>query len=441
MSNHVILDKDGWVDGIVMTECGFNPEDYHAEKHVELTGDEVHKIMESQLTMFHDGEKFCQIKNPKAIWKRIRVANFQGQSCADIVKSHIGQIDDAYPDIPGGLVIDGIKEVKKTHDPLFEKEFLPGLRISLATEDDLNIWEAEMIRSELFTEDEAWIKAANWLSNPDVWCIKTVWKNRVLQIETYHFEKDGSVSAGFTSHLDRGRSVWFWRQMAKPVFNALYSHGMEAIRTSIRKDRQDWVDHLKEAYGAEELKQTDVGIHLRYRIKDSLNLIGEWPVRRTLGSAWKWEKNGILVREAQQNDWPDIRKELNLSWGESPRKDFALRVLNDRYDLDNAQILLAFVDGKIIEGKTIREKELTISSITQIKAYDKQDAYHDDAYVGFLQWQKDVGYKESSFTVESAQVHEMVKPIWASRGWKLHTEKSGVTEYRSNIEKELSIRS
>jgi hypothetical protein len=159
-----------------------------------------------------------------------------------------------------------------------------------------------------------------------------------------------------------------------------------------------------------------------------------------LGSDWKWEKNGVLIREVQQNDFPDIRKELNSSWGESPRKDFALRVLNDRYELDNAQILLAFFDGKIIEGKTIREKEPTMSSITQILAYDKNDSYHTDAYVGFLQWQKDAGYKESSFTVETAQVHEMVKPIWASRGWKLHTEKAGVTEYRSNIEKELNDR-
>jgi hypothetical protein len=439
MGNFALL-KDGWIDGVVMTECGFNPQDYSAVDYVELKEEDVHKIKESQLTMFWDGNKFCQIKNPKAIWKRIRAANFQGQFCADTVKSHIAAIDDTYPDISGSLAIDGIKEVKKVNDPLFEKEFQPGLRISLATDADLNTWEAEMIRSELFTEDEAWIKAANWLSNEDTWCIKTVWKNKILQIETYHFGKDGNVSAGFTSHLDRGRPIWFWRQMAKPVFNALYAHGFEVIRTSIRKDRQDWVDHLKEAYGAEELKQTDIGIHLRYKIKDSLSLIGEWPIRRTLGSDWKWEKNGVLIREVQQNDFPDIRRELNSSWGESPRKDFALRVLNDRYELDNAQILLAFVDGKIIEGKTIREKEPTMSSITQILAYDQNDSYHTDAYVGFLQWQKDAGYKESSFTIETAQVHEMVKPIWASRGWKLQTDKAGVTEYRSNIDKELNDR-
>lgn len=443
MGSYGLIDAVGWIDGIVETEGEFNPKDYPCVAYVELKKEEVEKIVQSQLTMFWDGSKFCQIKNPKDIWKRLRSIGFNGRVCEKTLRHHVEQIDDNYSDIPIGIITSRIDGIKRTINPSFECELLPGLRICLSDEDDLEIWESQMIKSDLYTADQAWSIAAQWLSDPMSWPIKTIWKDKIIQIEIYHFDLNNpyTVCAGFTAHIDRIRPLWFWKQLIKPIFRNLYVCGFEVIRSSIRKDKINWIEFLKDGYGAEELDETDSGIRLRYQIRDSLQKIGDWPERKTLGIGWNWNKNGVLVREAMESDLITLREAMDISWGNSSRKVWALEMLEDRWILDKATVLLAFYDGKIIDANVIRKrKDPTISfvGVPFKRTFESQETQiFRIATEGFLTWQKEAGYKTSSFIIET-KLYETMKNTLSKWGWKFYTEKSGITEGRRNIEEQLN---
>ncbi len=448
MAGYALIDEKGWIDGVVITETGFDPKDYPCAGYVELgkdeARDEAQKIIQSQLTMFWDGEKFCQIKNPKDIWKRLRSVGFGGKSCEKALRQHMVEIDSKYPEVPSWMMVTSkTNNIQKAFNPSFECELLPGLKICLSDEDDLEIWESQMIESGLYTKDQAWSTAAEWLSDPLSWPIKTMWKDKVIQVEIYHFDLNNphTVRAGFTDHIDRIRPLWFWKQLAKPVFKSLYMQGFESIRTSIREDEPNWIDFLKDGYGAEELGKNDSGIILRYHIKDSLQKIGNWPERKSLGADWSWSKDGVLVREATESDLIMLREAMDISWGDSRRKDMALEMLEDRWILDRAAILLGFYEDKIIDSLVIRERKDPTLNLTgsPLKWFPENQKAFDIAWEGFLTWQRDNGYKISSFITE-AKLYNPVKDAWGTRGYKVYTEKSDIIEWRIDVEGELANR-
>jgi len=439
MPSYAIIDGDGWVDGIVTTECGFNPEDYNATNYVEIPGMEVERIKGSQLTMHHDGEKFCQIKDPKTIWKRIR-GGFGGRFGVQVYKAHLEQRDESYPDISGVIIPEPL-EVKHMHDPIFEKEFNPDLKICRATDGDVDIWVSAMVNSTLFTKEEAWTQAAGWLSDPNIWCIKTVWKGEIIQVETYHFSGE-TVEVGFTSHIGSSRPTWFWRQMAKPVFEAFYGHGFETLKTSIRKDRRDWAENLKKIYGAKELRETDKGIHLKYKIEATLALIGDWPERKTLGVDWRWKKQDIEVREATEGDLPALYSAIDADWGTNPRKELALKRINESWELDRGAILLGFKEDKIINARAYIERtEPTLNlsvfplrSKTGVVEAIPPEVVADNIITieGFNDWQKAVGYTVTSFILETNLFTPNVEQV-LGRGWVIYSQNDKITDCRYTL--------
>lgn len=436
MSGFVVIDDKGWVQEIHTGD--FGPDG----SIVVIDHDLICKIKTNQLTTLYDGEQFCQVKNPKDIWKRMRISNLRGASAEREYRHYLSNLDSAFPDIPSGMVIDKSEAVKKLFDPSFEMEFKPGLKICQSTEDDIEIWEQSMVESGLYTKDEAWGYAAQWLSDTSVWNVKVVWKDRILQLENYHLGGIGSntVTNGFQTHIDRTRPQWFYQQMGKPVLKALYAEGFETVIAQVRKDRPDWASYLAEVYGSEILKTTDKAIILRTKIKDSLALIGDWPKRRTLGTDWKWEKGGIFIREATEIDFPAIRSAINESWGDDPQKEFSLQTFDERWNLDQAAILLSYENDKMIDARAYRQrKDSTISYVSALLRSPLKQSLTDKEIIltGYLEWQKAVGYKISSFMLNS-QSYSNYKNTFSRRGWTVHSEKDGLTEARLNIEEVLS---
>jgi hypothetical protein len=276
MGSYGLIDQGGWVSGVVMAEVGFDPKDYPCDRHIELTDDEAQRLIHSHLITFHDGKKLCQLKDPKIIWKRLRSVGIPSQLCRNEVKKHLKYFNEKYPEI-SGINISDPEPIKKMFEPSFDKEFLPGLKIMSCDENDINLLESQMVNSGLYTPEEAWFLAAQWITDPMNWAVKTVWKDKILQIEIFHFNMDSNtVGGGFTAHIEIRRPLWFWRQMSRPVLECLYSHGFESILSSVRKDKFKWLDFLRDTYGHELLRETKDGFIIRLNIKDALKRFKGW---------------------------------------------------------------------------------------------------------------------------------------------------------------------
>lgn len=433
MQGYITL-KDGWVSEIHTCEMGINYDAHVAAGDIPIANqDVIRKIILCQPIMFWDGKQFCQVKDPKTIWKRIRLNNLPGTAYKKLTDS----LDASFSDVPTGTVIDTPPAIKKIFDPDFEVELKPGLKVSLSTEDDVELWEKSMVDSGLYTLQEAFSFAQYWLSDPLTWPVKVTWKDRPLQIELHRLSTGNTLIGGFTAHLDRTRPRWFWKQTALPVLKALYAHGFESINEQVRIDKPHYAEFLSETYGHEILRSTDKFINLRLNIKEGISRIGPWPTRRTMGADWKWEKDGILVREATEKDFPAIYQAIDTSWGDKPRKQLALDNFEAQWNLDSASVLLTFDGGKIIEARSVKERsDMTINigvDILKSRA-DQRTAIAD---IGVNIWKKSVGYKESSYIIET-KLYERIKDQWLQRGLKMYKQDENITECRSNIEEALA---
>lgn len=434
MKGYLLVDKDGWVVGRVMGDV-VNPKDYPNEKLIEINKRVLAELSIIQPILFWDGEKLCQVKDEKKIWKRLRNTGLSGLACAQAVKE-IKDLHFGLSDIPPNVKIQEPTVGPKTLEPKFQRVIKPGLRLELCNEKDIDLWSNVMEKSGLFNKDDIFPHLVQWLSDPMVWGTKVIWKDRVLQLEMYHFTaKDTTVWTGFQTHVERRWPLWFWRQLAKPIFESLISHGIEYAMGSVRKDRRDWIEYLKAAYGDKELKETGKGVYLKHNIRDALGLIGEWPQRRTVKD-WRLEKDGHLVREVTEKDIPGLVSAIDKSWGDSPRKALALQVLDDDWNLCNSAMLITCVDGEIVSCVDIREKDPTTSALHYLikPKYPSMDV--NVPFEGMALWHKEVGYKEMSATIET-KLFNRVKDIWEKAGFKLYAQWQDLTAMRQTVDDAL----
>jgi hypothetical protein len=437
MMGHALLDKDGWIQAIV-TGDNFDPKHYPSfAGHLELEDEEIQRIKYIHTSLLWDGKKLRQIKDKKMLWDRLRGVGLSSQICLDAFQRHTDLSE--YEDVPIGTTV-FVEYVNKMFD-FPETEIKPGLEVSLSQEIDLDLWESQMVASGLYTPDEAFKSAAFWLGDPSTWPVKVSWKGKPLQIEMFHLGGGNSIHGGFAAHIDRTRPGWFWKQMSLPTLKALYSHGFENITSSVRLDKPDYVNFLTETYGHEVLRQTDKTINLRLNIREAIKNIGEWPARRTLGTDWKWEKGGVLLIEATEDDLPELYSLMDSSWGSDPRKETTKTRLDDMWNLDSASIILAIKDGQIFNARVYRERNDPALSLVLfpvkggIKTRSTQvEKFTDNQVVleGVDVWQKAVGYKISSFFIET-ELHSPQSALWESMGWKVIRLKDGLTECHKEL--------
>jgi len=227
--------------------------------------------------------------------------------------------------------------------------------------------------------------------------VATVWKNEILQLELYSFQEENlnSATAGFTTHLDRERPYWFWQQAAKPVFEHLVNLGVENVDAYIRADRPDWIQTLKDHYGAEELRGSSSTVLLRYKPKTLLNITGRWPERKLIAN-WSWREGNITIRQGTADDLPLIKNWLSGNnatttiWSDGKR----LNLVDKWYEIDNATPLLAFDRDNLIDVWLVRQRHSGLSGVVALGLSSQK---LNLVRRGMLQWQRDVGYSYSSF--------------------------------------------
>lgn len=435
MAEIALIDENGWVTGRVLTECNHEVKPYSAARSVTLTPGDP-RIPKASLAIFHDGTKFCQVKDPRKIWKRLRASGFSGEFCRSALDNHRSEIHERFIEAPQTAIIGSPRPVCRIFNPRFLGEVKNHVQVGISSEDQLDVWENELNLSGLYPDQENWIRAAEWLSDPNTWPIVATWKDEILQVERYKITPGNpTVYCGFTTHIDKERPHWLWQQLARPVFKSLQYVGIGQIESRIRADRPDWAESLRNSYGADLIEgQPGESTLLRYPIKTSLQFMPEWPYKRTTAD-WSWTDGSITVREGSESDFADIKQWAKETKGVWSSKDKLPKMLEKWIEIDNATVLLAIKDGAILDIWLVRPRGSTLSGVVSL-GFNPESPL-DLIRPGMHKWQKDHGYDKSSFFIKKSLKDMPVVKGLLGKGWseeKEHTHfDHPMTEYKFSL--------
>jgi hypothetical protein len=293
---------------------------------------------------------------------------------------------------------------------------LPGVEIREMTEVEAAQLEARVAASGLYPEPAQQLAARVqlWWEDPRCWPLAIAWQGTPLQFECYHFAADrpGVVVAGFTTHLDRGRPHWFWRECEGPIFTALQAAGATTIESFIRADRQDWVAALVANYGAANRGPVANGRYTRleYDLADSLTRFTGFPPPRTAGPSWTFAQGAVVVRE--EANLSVVRALMTASWGaDHPRLPDMLATLDERTALDQGTVLVGAVNGVDADAYVIRQRRPAMSSMSSLTQF-RPAPNAGVTLKGVATWQQLVGYQQASVYVLDSRLQGGAAAAW-----------------------------
>ena len=275
MSHFLLIDKAGWVIGY---HNGLEPKLFFgADKSVEVVDGAAALSLASKIPLVwlqpETTNFFFMVRDRKKQWYRIR-KDLMGEMAVQHFKTANELPDLPLKDIPD-IPVDEPSPVQRRFEPLFEGEIFPGLEHRISRESEVDIWEKALLPS---LKEDAWLKAAGWLSDPDCWPIITLWNGTPLRVQCYRFNMDGTVTGLFTSNL-KNLPRWFWTRFQRGLFDALDQHGFERMDFVVPKTLQSYIGHLVDVYKARKLygKESDENVRMRYHIPTTLAGIPDWP--------------------------------------------------------------------------------------------------------------------------------------------------------------------
>lgn len=185
-----------------------------------------------------------------------------------------------------------------------------------------------------------------WVTSPSTWCLGVYWRDAPLQYETYHFRGPGApreIMGGFNTHIDRERPHWFYREVGRPILEALVRLGVRSVHSYIRADRPDFAQYLAATHGhtIHGLAPNGRTIHVSCDPRQALAACTGWPARRTAQPVTR----GRLTVSACGVD--EALALLPGLWiGASPtRARLAERLLHERYWLDCGTLAVGTESG------------------------------------------------------------------------------------------------
>jgi hypothetical protein len=209
------------------------------------------------------------------------------------------------------------------------------------------------------------------------------------------------------------------------------------MNTAIRSDLPEYINFLKNVYGAIEMhtKEGSISVPLRYTIKETIKILDKsTPTRKSL-QGWSWKKNDVLIREGTEVDHIMIKDWLIANGSIYTPTHIFYDLLDKWWNLDQASILMAYKKNVLDDIWLIREREDDLSGVISF-AFDTAEKL-DEIREGMFDWQIKAGYTSSSFFVGKAHTERDVVKSLESIGWKKekdHVFPSGEqTEYRLNI--------
>ncbi len=325
-------------------------------------------------------------------------------------------------------------------------QVLQDLVIREMTEAEAAALAEEVVATGLYQEpaETTRIRVGTWYRDPDCWPLTVAWREQPIQFETYHFDAGTPqlVRSGFAARLNRDRPYRFWREVFRPYFEQLAALGITTIESRVRADLPDYIDRLVETYDCDRLPTTDPRyVGLRYTITRALAKSTGFAQRRTAGQGWQVVVGNVRTREVPPALIPAVIDRLNTLWGTRARKDFALRLLDERLTLDAATLIVSDVDGQIMDVSASRERRADEASILRVSPYNPD--LPGIAERGRLLWHQAVGYRTITAFFPSWMVTNAdVAPTFSRIGWQVVRERpdggEAAIEARVDVEEALA---
>lgn len=352
----------------------------------------------------------CCPMDDRTAWKVLRSMGHNGYEAAGLLSNVLRPLRNDLPDVPSNTSIPPIESI--TH-PLFpggDIEDVPGLKIVPVTHEHLDAASALAVETGLYPgvcpgpnedhphecsppEAHAWMHIAAMIDRSDGMAMALEYKGTPLQIEILKIDGP-TVTMGFTVHFTRERPHWFWREAEQPVFDALRSLGFSKLQSFIRKDRSDWVKNLEINYGAIETGGTQTLTKLEMPLDGHFK---GWPERRTMGAGWTWQRDGLIVREGTEDDFPGLMAFLDSTYeATSTQLPIVKRMVDWWWNLDRAAMLIGVEGGDITHVRMIRHRRGTVSSVGMVS---RAGALTGPFIDGMRAWQAGVGYTKGTMFV------------------------------------------
>lgn len=407
------VDGDGWVTATVSQE-GPRPS---AISGVPCSG-ELAAVVGECCAVRHVGDHFEVPRDDRAVWRLLRARGFESACFAE----HQAAVETARALVPHDLAPTVLLPIPPPPAecclPGLAGTFpgVPGLRYRPMTCLDLDAAARLAVEANIYLarcpdgrcsppEAHAWMTLAARIDRSDTWQLVLEFEDRPLQLELIRRHGDGVATIEFTAHFTRERPHWFWREAEAPVIRALRGAGVRALRSFARKDRPDWVQALKDSYGAVEVARLAKTVHLEYPLDAMEARFRGWPARRTAGPGWQWTGPRVLVREAAESELAWLEQELERIWGVGHAAlPTVRRLLREQWTLDRAAVLLGFTDGALTDVHAYRPRTgVLVNDAILTRVRDPQvDAPQRLIRQALTLWCQRVGYEALSGHIPDA---------------------------------------
>lgn len=392
---HAQIDANGWVRGVMLREGPRPPQD---DALVPLTPDEHQHARLFLPGLRHGADGLELPQDDREAWKAARQHHDGPSAAGALVKirqaRHVFTRDVSVP-------VPHPPPLQDANAPLAADFPVPGLTLEPMTSQHLDDAASIASSSGIYgatcppacgqcqpPEAHAWLQLAGRLDHEDQWQLVLSFQGRPLQYEVVTLDPTRTrATFAITYHATRERPSWFWRECEQPVFGALDALGIEALESRTRADRPDWIQSLKDNYGARQVGRSAAGItRLRFPI-EMARFVG-WPARIALGH--DVTTGNVRTWEATAADLPAL-KQLIMDTVPSTRRGLALQMVDEWWHLDRATFLLGAKDGTLRYARALRLRKPGIAGLAHLGAmYDEPEQAQVTAHV--RQWCRAAGY-------------------------------------------------
>jgi hypothetical protein len=393
--------SDGWLESVIVQEVDpawASP--VPAGEHV-LDEDPTIPLP----VAYVDAQELKTTHDDRVAWRRFRRAGYDGSEAAAMARTRdIGGLPDAGVAVTAPAGRSGITATYPD---------VPGLVLRTMTGDDLDLAAPVAIESGLQLERcpgeppccrppeaHAWLSLAARLDRADTLQMVLEHEGRPLQMELILVEGDTAVFS-YTTHFTRERPHSFWREAERPVFEHLKARGVSRMFSRTRVDRPDWIQALKDNYGAVADGVWDERtVRLRFDPDVALSRCTGWPARRRVTS-WVKTQGPYMVREVNESDPAEmdrIRAWLLDAWSDNPARGVMVaRMLTEWVNLDRATLLICERGGTPQQLRAVRTRRGTVAGMAYLVPLPTGDVPAQRLMaLGATEWQIAAGYEKTS---------------------------------------------
>lgn len=414
------IDHDG--DGFVYAAQTTEGPDV-ASARPQADPDDAHQAAEGRLVRYVDG-RFEVPRDDRAAWRLLRARGVMGGEHAAAL-DHVRELRRRWPsDLAPEVLLPVPAPPPDAVLPGLDADFpaVPGLHFRAMTAVDLDRAATLAIETGIYPavcpdgqcsppEAHAWMALAHRIDRADTWQTVLEFNGEPLQMELILHDGD-QATFSLTMHLTRERPHWFWREAEAPAIQAMRRAGITQLRSFTRKDRPDWVQALKDNYGAVQVAELANTIHLSFPLDGIEARFTGWPVRKALGFDQTTAR--VRVWEATQADLPAVRTLVRSV--PAARRAIALRTLEEWYTLDRATLLLGALDGTLRYARLIRPRRGTVGALAWAgPIFDEPEQVLVTAAI--RAWARQAGYTTlTSFIPESLLANPLMQAQLARSG-------------------------